>query len=39
MNIEFLNLSKSPWEGYKVERRKIEEMNQFRFLHTYMKKS
>jgi hypothetical protein len=29
MNIEFLNLLKSPKEGLKVERRKIERMNQY----------
>jgi hypothetical protein len=30
MNREFLKLLKSPQKGAKIERRKIEEMNQFR---------
>jgi hypothetical protein len=30
MSIEFLNLMKPPLKGTKIERRKIEEMNQFR---------
>jgi hypothetical protein len=41
MNIEFLNLLKPPQKGTKEERRKIEEMNQFRLyiIHILMEMS
>jgi hypothetical protein len=35
MNIEYLNLLKSPQEGTKVERRKLERMNQLGMYYIY----
>jgi hypothetical protein len=36
MNTEFLDLLKPPKKGIKIDRRKIEEMNQIRLYCRYM---